>query len=33
MNKAQNYFIVYYQDRSITGVITYNRMQNHGRVV
>jgi len=33
MNKAQNYFIVHYQDRSITGVIIYNRIQNHGRVV
>ena len=33
MNKAQNYFIAYYQDGSITGVTTYNRMQNHGKAV
>ena len=33
MNKAQNHFIVYYQDRSITGVITYDGIQNHERAV
>ena len=33
MNKAQNYFIVHYQDRSITEVTTYDRMQNHERAI
>ena len=33
MNEAQNHFIAHYQNRSITGVTTYDRMQNHGRAV
>ena len=33
MNEAQNHFITYYQDGSITGVTTYDRMQNHGKAV
>ena len=33
MNEVQNYSIAYYQDGSITGVTTYDRMQNHGKAV
>jgi len=33
MNEVQNYSIAYYQDGSITGVITYNRIQNYRRAV
>ena len=33
MNEAQNHFIAHYQNRSITGVTTYDRMQNHGKAV
>jgi len=33
MNEAQNHFITYYQDGSITGVTTYDGIQNHGKAV
>ena len=33
MNEAQNYFIAHYQDESITGVTTYDGMQNHRKTV
>jgi len=33
INEAQNYFIAHYQDESITGVTTYDGMQNHRKTV